>query len=158
MDITEILVGAAILVGLAGIVVPILPGSILILGAILVWATEDGSGAAWIVFAVATVLLMTGAIVKYTIPGRSLKAVGVPNRSLFAGGLLGVLGFFVIPVVGLFVGFVLGIYLSERQRVGGDLAWPTTRAALKAVGVSILIELAAALLAATAWLTGAVLT
>ncbi len=158
MNLTELLVGIAILVGLAGIVVPILPGSILILGAILVWATEDGSRTAWMVFSLATVLLMAGAVVKYTIPGRGLKATGVPNRSLLAGGLLGIVGFFVIPVVGLFVGFVLGIYLFERNRVGADLAWPSTRAALKAVGASILIELAAALLASTAWLAGAIIT
>lgn len=87
MNLTELLVGIAILVGLVGIVLPIVPGSILILSAILVWATEDGSRTAWIVFSVATVLLMSGAIVKYTIPGRSLKASGVPNRSLLGGGL-----------------------------------------------------------------------
>ncbi len=158
MNPTELIVGLAILVGLAGIVVPVLPGSILILGAVLVWATEDGSATAWTVFAIATTLLITGAIVKYTIPGRHLKATGVPNRSIMLGGLLGIVGFFVIPVVGLFVGFVLGIYLSEHQRVGGDLAWPTTKAALRAVGVSILIELAAALLATATWIVGATLT
>ena len=54
---------------------------------------------------------------------------------------LGVVGFFVIPVVGLFVGFVLGIYLAERRRVGQADAWPSTKAALRAVGLSILIEL-----------------
>ncbi len=158
MSFTEILIGIAILVGLAGIVVPILPGSILILGAVLIWATEDGSRTAWIVFSVATVLLVAGAVVKYTVPGRSLKATGVPNRSLLTGGLLGVVGFFAIPVIGLFLGFVLGIYLFERHRVGADLAWPSTRAALKAVGASILIELAAGLLASSAWLAGAVIT
>lgn len=158
MNVTELVVGIAILVGLFGIVVPILPGSILILGAILLWASEDGSGRAWTVFSVATVLLVTGAIVKYAVPGRSLKATGVPNRSLFTGALLGILGFFVVPVIGLFLGFVLGVYLSELKRVGADLAWPTTRSALRAVGVSILIELAAALLAATTWLIGVFLT
>jgi len=158
VNLTELLVGTAILVGLARIVVPVLPGSILILGAILVWATEDGSQTAWIVFSVSTVLLMSGAIVKYTVPRRGLNASGVPNGSLLAGGLLGIIGFFVVPVVGLFIGFVLGVYLSELHRVGVDLAWPSTKAAVKAVGVSILIELAAALLASTAWLTGAILT
>jgi uncharacterized protein len=158
VNLTELLVGLAILVGLAGIVVPVLPGSILILGAVLVWATEDGSTTAWAVFAVATTLLVLGAIVKYTVPGRRLKATGVPNRSIILGGLLGIVGFFVIPVVGLFVGFVLGVYAAEHHRVGRDRAWPSTKAALRAVGVSILIELAAALLASAAWLTGAILT
>ena len=61
---------------------------------------------------------------------------------------LGVVGFFVVPVVGLFVGFVLGVYLAERRRVGGAAAWPSTKEALRAVGLSILIELAAGVLAA----------
>ncbi len=158
MNVTEVLVGLAILVGLVGIVVPVLPGSTLVLGAVLVWAVQDGSRTAWVVFAVVTVLLMTGAIVKFAIPGRSLKATGIPNRTLLAGGLLAIVGFFVIPVVGLVVGFVLGVYLSERQRVGADHAWPSTTAAVKAVGVSILIELAAALLATSVWLVGAIAT
>jgi uncharacterized protein YqgC (DUF456 family) len=34
----EFLVALAIAVGLVGIVVPVLPGSVLVLGAILVWA------------------------------------------------------------------------------------------------------------------------
>lgn len=158
MNATELLVGIVILAGMVGIVVPVLPGSILILAAILVWAAADGSSTAWVVFSVATTFLVVGAVAKYLIPGRNLKAVGVPNRSLLAGALLGILGFFVVPVVGLLVGFVLGVYASERLRVGADLAGPTTRSALKAAGVSILIELAAALLAFTAWLAGAVIT
>ena len=94
---------------------------------------------------------------KYAVPGRGLRTAGVPSRTLVAGGLLGVVGFFVVPVVGLFLGFVLGVYLSELQRVGAERAWPSTRAALRAVGLSMLIELAAGMLAAVTWLAAAVL-
>jgi uncharacterized protein YqgC (DUF456 family) len=158
VNLTELLVALAILVGLVGIVVPVLPGTLLILAAVLIWATEDGSGTAWTVCAIATTLLVVGAVVKYTIPGRRLKATGVPHRSIILGGLLGIVGFFVVPVVGLFLGFVCGVYLSEQQRLGKQLAWPSTKAALRAVGVSILVELVAGLLAASAWVTGAALT
>jgi uncharacterized protein YqgC (DUF456 family) len=155
---TELLVGLAVLVGVVGVVVPVLPGTLLILGAVLVWALQDGSGTAWTVFAIVTVPLATGAIVKYAVPGRRLQAAGVPNSTLLAGGLLGLVGFFVIPVVGLFVGFVGGIYVAEVRRVGRDAAWPSTKHALLAAGLSILIELAAALLAAMTWFSGALLT
>jgi hypothetical protein len=67
-------------------------------------------------------------------------------------------GFFVIPVIGLLVGFPVGVYLAERRRVGADAAWPSTRAALRAMGASILIELLAGLLATATWVTGVVLT
>ena len=156
MVATDLLTGLAIAVGLVGIVVPVLPGSLLVVAAILVWAVLVSTATGWVVFAVATVLLAAGAVVKYAVPGRRLKADGVPSRTLLAGAVLGVVGFFVVPVVGLLIGFVLGVYLSELQRVGRDLAWPTTRSALRAVGVSILIELAAGLLAALTWLAGAI--
>ncbi|MGZ8743268.1 MAG: DUF456 domain-containing protein [Nocardioides sp.] len=155
---TELFVGLAVLVGLVGIVVPVLPGTALILGAVLVWAIEDGSGTAWGVFAVVTLLLAAGTVVKYAVPGRRLKASGVPQRTLLLGTVLGIVGFFVIPVVGLFVGFVLGVYLAELQRVGKDAAWPSTRHALNAVVHSVLIELAAGVLAAATWFAGALLT
>lgn len=158
MNEVELLVGLVILVGLVGIVVPVLPGSILILGAVLVWTVSDGSGTAWTVFAVATIVLVLGAIVKYVIPGRGLRSAGVPNRTIMFGGLLGIVGFFVIPVIGLVIGFVLGVYLSEVRRVGRHLAWPSTVAAMKAVGLSIFVELVAGFLAAGVWAVGALNT
>ena len=158
MNEVELLVGLVILVGLVGIVVPVLPGSILILGAVLVCTVSDGSGTAWTFFAVATTVLVLGAIVKYVIPGRGLRSSGVPNRTIMFGGLLGIVGFFVVPVIGLVIGFVLGVYLSEVRRVGRNLAWPSTVAAMKAVGLSIFVELVAGLLAAGVWAVGALNT
>lgn len=158
MSATEVLVALAIAVGGAGIIVPVLPGTLLVLGAILVWAVQVGTSTGWAVFAVATLLLVGGTVVKYLVPGRRLKASGVPNRTLLVGALLAFVGFFVIPVIGMFIGFVLGVYLAERARVGGGQAWPSTVGALKAVGVSILIELVAAFLAAVTWVVGVMAT
>jgi uncharacterized protein YqgC (DUF456 family) len=154
----EVLVALAIVVGLVGVVVPLLPGALLVLGAILVWAWDVGTGEAWVVFAIATTFIAVGSIAKYAVPGRRLRTSGVPTSTLLLGGLLGIVGFFVIPVVGLVVGFVLGVYLAELRRVGLDAAWPATKDALKAVGFSILIELVATLCAASTWVAGVALT
>lgn len=154
----ELLVGLAIAVGLAGILVPVLPGTSLVLGAVLVWAILVAEPAGWVVFAVATTLLVTGAVVKYAVPGRSLRTAGVPTRTLVTGAVLGVVGFFVVPVVGLVLGFVGGVYLAEVRRVGSTAARPSTVHALRAVGLSLLIELTAGLLAAATWAVGVVLT
>lgn len=67
-------------------------------------------------------------------------------------------GFFVVPVVGLFLGFVVGVYAAEHRRLGARLAWPSTRAALGAVGLALLIELAAAVVAASVWSVGVAVT
>ena len=156
MTLTDVVVGIAILVGLAGIVVPVLPGSVLILVAVIAWAAEIGTSTAWAVAAVAGVLLVIGTVVKYAIPGKKLKAT-VPNSTLLFGGLGAIVGFFVIPVVGALVGFPVGVYVAERRRVGAEGAWPSTKAALKAIGVSIFIEFVAGLLAAGVWVVGVIL-
>ena len=55
--------------------------------------------------------------------------------------------------VGFFVGFPLGIYVEERRRLGPHApAWRSTRQALRAIGLSILIELSATVVAAAVWL------
>ncbi|MEP6815685.1 MAG: DUF456 domain-containing protein [Marmoricola sp.] len=152
---SNLLVGLAIAVGLVGIVVPGLPGSTLVAAAILVWALEVATPAGWVVFGVAIACIMLGTVVKYAVPGRRMKRDGIVASTLLAGAALGIVGFFVIPVVGLVVGFVLGIYLAEWRRLGShDLARPSTSAALKAVGLSILIELLASLAAAFTWAVG----
>lgn len=153
-----LLVGLAIAVGLAGIIVPVLPGAFLVLGAVGVWAFLEGGVTAWTVFTIGALLIAVSQVLKYTVPGRRLRDSGVPRSTLFTGGVLGVVGFFVIPVVGLVIGFVLGVYVAEWRRLAtSDAAWVSTRVALRAVGLSILIELAGALLAALCWIV-AVLT
>jgi uncharacterized protein len=154
----ELLVALAIALGLATTVVPILPGTLVVGGAILLWASQTGGTTAWLVFAVATVLLMAGAIVKYLVPGRRLKDVGIPMSTQVMGIVLGIVGFFVVPVVGLLIGFALGVFLAEWVRLGHAGAWPSTKHALRAAGLSILIELLFGVLAALTWVLGVVAT
>jgi uncharacterized protein YqgC (DUF456 family) len=148
-----VLAGIAIFVGIVGIVVPILPGAILSLAAILVWAIVEHTATGWVVFAICTVLIGASQVVKYVVPERRLREAGVPRRSMFFGVVLGIVGFFVIPVVGMFVGFPIGVYLSELQRQRTHAAaWTSTKHALRETGVSMLIELAGTSLAAAVWL------
>ena len=155
MDGTGVICGLLVVVGLFGIVVPVLPGTLLVLLGFLVWASETGTTASWSVFALAAAVLAVGTVVKYAVPGRRLKAA-VPTSTLVVGGLFAIVGFFVIPVVGMLVGFPIGVYAAERVRVGAAGAWPSTRAALRALAHSILIELVAALLATAVWIAGVV--
>lgn len=157
-----VLVALAIAVGVVGIVVPLLPGTLLVFGAIAVWAvyeSQDHTLTAWVTFGVAAVLLGAATLIKYTWPVRRMRAADVRTRSLIAGGVLGVIGFFVIPVLGLPIGFVLGIYLAElANRRDQLLAWTSTKHALKGVALSVGVELAGALLATVAWVVGVYLT
>ena len=152
-------VAAALLVvvGLVGVVVPVLPGLVLVVGGIGLWAVPRNDAVGWTVLGVAVAVVALGTVAKYALPGARMRAAGVPGRTLLAGGVLGVVGFFAVPVVGLVLGFVLGVYLAERARLGRAGAWPSTRTALTAVGWGVLIELAAGLLATAVWVGALVL-
>lgn len=147
-----------ILVGIAGILIPVLPGLVLVVAGIAVWAVPRGDALGWWVLGIAVAIVVVGSVAKYLLPGRKLRDAGVPGRTVVAGVALGVVGFFVVPVIGVFLGFVLGVYLAELARLKDSaLAWPSTRSALAAVGWSILIELATAMLATGVWIGGLIL-
>ncbi len=152
MEVATVIAAVLVVVGIVGIVLPVLPGLVLVVAGVAVWAVPRGDAVAWTVLGIVVAIVLIGSVVKYLVPGRALRDSGVPGRTIAAGAVLGVIGFFVIPVVGLFIGFVLGVYLAELARLGGGgAAWPSTRRALAAVGWSVVIEMATGLLAAAVW-------
>jgi uncharacterized protein YqgC (DUF456 family) len=154
-----VLVALAIAVGLVGIVVPLLPGTLLVFGAIAVWAFIENDVTGWVTLGVVAVLLAVSTLIKYLWPVRRMRAADVSTWSLVAGAVLGVIGFFVVPVLGLVIGFVLGVYLAElANRRDQRLAWASTKHAVKGVALSVGVELTGALLATAAWVTGVYLT
>ncbi|MGL5858489.1 MAG: DUF456 domain-containing protein [Angustibacter sp.] len=158
-ELVTVLVGLALLVGLVGVVVPVLPGILLQVVAVAVWALTRQQAAAWLVLGGVVAVALVSQLLKYAVPGRQLRRAGIPSRTLLVAGGAAVVGFFVIPVVGLLVGFVLGIYLSERRRLDDHAtAWQSTRRALVAAGWSTAIEASAGLLIIVIWVVGVATT
>ena len=154
-----VLVALVIAVGLVGIVVPLIPGIVLVFGAIAVWAVVENNVTAWVTLGVVAAVLAASTLIKYLWPMRRMREADVRTLSLVAGAVLGVIGFFVIPVVGLVIGFVLGIDRAElANRRDQRVAWTSTKHALKGVALSVGVELAGALLATVAWVAGVYLT
>lgn len=156
--IGEFLVALAIAAGLLGIVVPLLPGLVLEVVAILIWAAVVGDAVAWGVAILCFAIGALGTVFKYLVPGRRLKESGMPLRTLVIAGGVGVVGFFAIPVVGAPIGFIGAIYVAERIRVGPELAWPATKTSLGAVAASVGIELVTGLVVAGIWFAAVLLT
>lgn len=153
----HVLVALVMVVGLLGVAIPVLPGLLLVLAGGLWWTMADGASTGhWIVFGVMAALMLAGTAAKYIIPAKRTSQAGASKRSMVFAVLLGVAGLFVIPVVGAPIGFVLGIYLAERARLGAHApAWSSTRAALRGVGLSMLIEFCAGVAMIAVWLIGA---
>mgnify|MGYP000218041221 CR=1 FL=1 len=154
-----VLVGLVMLVGLLGVIVPLLPGTALVLAAGVAWAVlvvEDGT-TRWVVVGVMTAFFLAGLVLKYALPGRHL-AGRLPRRTLLLGAAGAVVGFFLLPPLGLLLGGVLGVYLAEAQRAGSSAeARRSTVQVLKAIGLGVLAELVAGVLMVAAWLLGVLL-
>ena len=150
-----IVTGLLMVVGLVGIVVPVVPGLLLTVAATLLWAYAHPAPGAWVVFWVAVVLYAAGVVTQYLLPGRKMRRERVGTSTMLLAVLLGIVGFFVIPVVGALVGFVLGIFLVElTRRQDRSAAWTSTKAALVAVLHSMGIELLAGLAILLTWIIG----
>ena len=141
-----VLVALAIAVGLIGIIVPLLPGTLLVYAAIAVWAVLEHRPASWVVLGGVTVVIGASLLIKYLWPVRRMRAADVSGLSLGAGAVLGVIGFFVICRAEL-------VHRRDQRR-----AWASTVHAVKGVALSVGVELAGALIATAVWIVGLVLT
>ena len=158
-DVGLIVPPLLVVAGLVGIVVPVLPGLLLVLSGVLLWALIDGSTTAWVVVGLSVVVAVAGYVLQYTLPGRRMRERGVTGSTLALAVVFGIVGFFVIPVVGAVIGFVLGIFVVEMGRTRDRAqAWQRTKHALVAVLHSIGIELVAGLVIAGLYVGGLVLT
>jgi uncharacterized protein YqgC (DUF456 family) len=87
--------------------------------------------------------------------GRKLRELQVPRRSIVVAVIAGIAGLFLIPVVGLFVGFAAGLLVSEFVRHRDHRAALSTSAStLKAAGTGVLIEFGMVCLAGAVWAIG----
>lgn len=140
--LATIIAGILFLVGLTGIVVPVLPGSITILVTMLVWAILTGGWTSWVAFALVAVFSIAGMTCSYVLTGKRLKDAEVPTWPILVGIAAGIVGIFVIPFLGLFIGFLLGLYGAEwARRKDPKLAWDSSWIAVKSLGLGILAEL-----------------
>ena len=139
--------------GLAGTVVPLLPGLPLIWAAALAYGFFGGFTLAdAVAMMLISLLLAAGVVAKYVLAGRGGGALRVPRSTLVAGALVGVAGFFIVPVIGFPLGGVLGLLLAERRRSADwPTAWVAARHVVTGFGLGVLLEIGAGLLMIGCW-------
>jgi uncharacterized protein len=147
------------LVGLVGVVMPVLPGVAIvgIAGIVATFALGIDT-AGWVLVIVLGLLTIAGAGASIALPTRRGMKGDAARSSLALAAVLAVVGFFVVPVLGLILGALLGLYLGELNRHGdGERAWGSTRSVAKAYGIGVLVELATSLLLIAIWLPATLL-
>lgn len=150
--LTTVIAAVLIVTGIAGLIVPVLPGLILTVIGVFVWSCGHSSIFAWSVFAAACAFAVVGWLVQYMLPSRRLSEAGIPRRSQLIGLAFAFLGFFLIPVIGLFIGFALGVFAAETERLRDTgKAVASTKVACRAALLSVWIELFSAGCIAFMW-------
>jgi uncharacterized protein YqgC (DUF456 family) len=149
----EILVALAIVVGVAGVVLPVLPGILLVAAAVGIWAAAHG---AWWLVAAVVVLTAAALTLKIAIPARTAQDAA-STAALALGAVAALVGFFTVPVVGALLGFVVGVLVAELLRLRNlPAAWQATWATAKSLGLAMAVELGAVLLMAGLWVAALV--
>ncbi|MFC6839029.1 DUF456 domain-containing protein [Xanthomonas theicola] len=111
--------GLLVFLGLAGVVLPALPGIPLMFAGLLLAAWADGfQRVGWVMLAVLGVLTLLSFLVDFLATVFGAKRVGASPKALWGSVLGGVAGLFFMPVglfVGPFVGALAGEYWHGRQ-------------------------------------------
>ena len=103
------------------------------------------------------VLALAGWSASTVLTGRNLKQQKIPRGSIALALALAIVGMFVIPVLGLFLGFAEGLVLGEyARRRDFPAALRASGSALKAMGLGVLVEFGCAALASSVWMIGVI--
>ncbi len=143
-----VLVAIVMVIGVAGTVLPILPGLWVVWAAALAYGLFGGFGVVgWIAFALITALAAAGTASGVYLPQRRAASIGVPWWGQLVALGCAVAGFFIVPVIGAPLGFVLGILLvtlARERHFQGALAatWATLKSMLLASGLQFAVGLA----------------
>ncbi|MFC0582859.1 DUF456 domain-containing protein [Micrococcoides hystricis] len=156
--IATIIAGIVLLVSVAGTIVPILPGSLLTVVTLLVWAIVMASPATWVAAIVGMVFAILGWASAAILTGRTMRARNIPRGPVLVGIVCAIIGMFLLPVVGIFLGFAIGLLGAEYARLKDfRQAASSSWAALKSMGLGMVFEFAGVATATSIFLLGSVI-
>lgn len=154
----EIFTLSALLVGLAGLIVPVFPGLTIMWIATLIYALIQNAagnmtGWEWFAFAIITLLMIGGNIIDNIIIASKMRDQYIPWSSIllaFAAGIIASL--FFTPLIGL-VAAPAGLFLAELRRLQNrDDAWKSTRAYMIGWGWAFGVRFVIGLAITTLWM------
>ena len=145
-----LIVAVAFGVGLLGSFMPILPGSLIVWGAVLfyAWPVDGFATFSHWVFALITLVGLVAGTADIWLPMLGAKKTGASWRTLVVGLIGGVAGTFLLPlpIFGTVIGYGAGILLAEYIRHGAwRPAWRATLGGVVGWGLSAAVELIGAI-------------
>jgi uncharacterized protein YqgC (DUF456 family) len=142
---------AAMFVGLFGIILPIIPGIILIYLSALAYAVLEGFNAVgWLSFTVITLIALVAVTADLWMPILGAKQGGASKRAMLFGLVGGILGFVILtpmfPLVGSIfggiIGYAIGTLLGQYHKYQDwEIASRASIGSIAGWGVSMVVQM-----------------
>ena len=116
-SILNIVILLTMLVGLLGLLIPIFPGLVIIwIGALAYGLITGFEFPAWLLFSILTVIMIAGSLLDNFVMGKQAHKQGASWLSIVLAILFGIIGTFIIPIIGGFLGAILAMFIAEWIR------------------------------------------
>lgn len=149
--VATVVAGVIIAIGVMGTILPILPGILLAFSGVFLYGVLTGWDAVAIsITGLAAAVAAAGVVLGVRIPAKATGAV-VGRRSLQAGMIGGFIGFFAIPVIGLALGWLVGVFVSEARVSDLGAARKSTISIVRSFGKSVIVQFGLAMAMALLW-------
>ncbi len=137
-----------ILLGLIGIIIPLLPGTFLIWLAVLLYVLGNGMEViGWGSFIFITIIALGTGTSDWWMALLGAKTGGASGRSILFGIGGAIIGSFIFPLIGTIIGYAAGIIFSEYQKAGDwDAAIKASVGGLAGWGLATAVQLGGGIL------------
>lgn len=144
---------AFMIIGVLGSLIPVIPGTLIVWGTIILYAlAERANGYESLdpfTLIVVSLIAIVAGLSDIWLPLLGAKSSGRSKRSVIFGFVGGIVGTFLIPIpiVGMLIGYVIGLFLGEYHKVrdGGE-AIRAGMAGLATWGAATLVQTGGSLL------------
>jgi uncharacterized protein len=149
----RIIILAVMLFGMMGLLIPVLPGLVIIWVAALVYGIITGfSWASGAIFFVLTILMIVGSLIDNVIIGASARHTGASWAAIGAAMAAGLIGSLIVPPFGGLVLALIALFAVEYSRLKDwRLAVDSTRGMAMGCGWAVIVRLGIALVMIFMW-------
>jgi hypothetical protein len=138
------------IVGLIGVIVPIMPGIFMVWLGVFIYVWRYGFDVISIgMFLFITLIVLIAGTSDLWLPIFGAQKAGAAKRTIITGLIGAIVGSLVIPIpiVGTLVGYAVGILLGEyHKRRDWNQAWIASKGGLTGWGIATVIQLVAGIL------------
>ncbi len=140
------------LVGLAGLLIPVYPGLLIIWLAALVYGIVSGFSTLGIVlFVIISLLLVGGEVIDNVTMGAVMRKTGIPWSTILLAMAAGIIATLVNPLLGLVAAPLLTFLMEFRRLKTARLAFESLKGMLTGWGLGVLMRLSVGVVMILLW-------